>query len=321
MLNPVGNVVVDASKILKTVNIRSISDVGPITMSSDVNIGSFGTDAKTINTDHIRPLTTGARTDMGSTTISDLAAGTIAPSVGGMSINMNVPSATQITVDADLKATSFVTDTVNSATTGKMAVDLANSTITSPDGVTVSNITSQDTRFNSITSISKAFAINGDVKIMQDSTVYSDKLAANVAQNLTVNSDVLVNADNSLTASTINSIAINPAVSPYGLKLLLDQSTITADSNIIVTPNNLTQVYGNLQTDCIQPLTINGDINLVTASAANVLVGNLKAAKLIAYPGNNLQLVTDSGQFVKVPALRVDSISPSLDSNKYSFQH
>lgn len=249
-----------------------------------------------------------------------MAAGTIAPSVGGMSINMNAPSANQITVDADLKATSFVTDTVNSATTGKMAVDLANSTITSPDGVTVSNITSQDARFNSITSISKAFAINGDVKIMQDSTVYSDKLAANVAQNLTVNSDVLVNADNSLTASTINSTAINPAVSPYGLKLLLDQSTITADSNIIVTPNNLTQVYGNLQTDYIQPLTINGDINLVTASAANVLVGNLKAAKLIAYPSNNLQLVTDSGQFVKVPALRVDSISPSLDSNKYSFQ-
>ena len=67
LLNPVGNVVVDASKILKTVNIRSVSDVGPITMSSDVNIGSFGTDAKTINTDHIRSLTTGARTDMGST--------------------------------------------------------------------------------------------------------------------------------------------------------------------------------------------------------------------------------------------------------------
>ena len=82
-----------------------------------------------------------------------------------------------------------------------------------------------------------------------------------------------------------------------------------------MTPNNLTQVYGNLQTDYIQPLTVNADINLVTASAADVLVGNLKAAKLIAYPSNNLQLVTDSGQFVKVPALRVDSISLSLDSN------
>ena len=33
LLNPVGNVVVDASKILKTVNIRSISDVGPITIA------------------------------------------------------------------------------------------------------------------------------------------------------------------------------------------------------------------------------------------------------------------------------------------------
>ncbi|KAL5497170.1 hypothetical protein EMCRGX_G013595 [Ephydatia muelleri] len=35
LLNPVGDVVVDPGKILKTVNIRSVSDVVPITMSSD----------------------------------------------------------------------------------------------------------------------------------------------------------------------------------------------------------------------------------------------------------------------------------------------
>ena len=72
LLNPVGDVVVDPAKILKTVNIRSISDVVPITMSSDVNIGSIGTDTKTLNTDHIRPLTEGGRTDFGDTTMDDL---------------------------------------------------------------------------------------------------------------------------------------------------------------------------------------------------------------------------------------------------------
>ena len=76
LLNPVGDVVVDAAKILKTVNIRSISDVVPITMSSDVNIGSIGTDTKTWNTDHIRPLTARGRTDFGDATIGDLKVST-----------------------------------------------------------------------------------------------------------------------------------------------------------------------------------------------------------------------------------------------------
>ena len=92
LLNPVDDVVVDPAKILKAVNIRSISDVVPITMSSDVNIGSIGTDTKTLNTDHIRPLTDGGRTDFGDTTMDDLKVATISPSVGGMTIDMNKAS-------------------------------------------------------------------------------------------------------------------------------------------------------------------------------------------------------------------------------------
>ena len=48
----------------------------------------------------------------------------------------------QLAVNADLKATSITTDTINSNTTGKMAIDLLNSNISSVDGVTVSNIAS-----------------------------------------------------------------------------------------------------------------------------------------------------------------------------------
>ena len=95
LLNPVGDVVVDAAKTLKTVNIRSISDVVPITMSSDVNIGSIGTNTKTLNTDHIRPLTNGGRTDLGDTTIENLKAGVISPSTGGMMNASSITSATQ----------------------------------------------------------------------------------------------------------------------------------------------------------------------------------------------------------------------------------
>ena len=173
LLNPVGDVVVDPAKILKAVNIRSISDVVPITMSSDVNIGSIGTDTKTLNTDHIRPLTAGGRTDFGDTAIEDLKVATISPSVGGMTIDMNAPSitsATQIAVNADLKAASITTNSIAPNTTG-MSIDLSNSNISSTAGVRVSNISSQDATFNSITPISKALAVNGDIKMSQDATV------------------------------------------------------------------------------------------------------------------------------------------------------
>ena len=116
-----------------------------------------------------------------------------------------------------------------------MAIYLLNSNISSVDGVTVRNITFQDTRFNSITQISKALALNGDMKIIQDSTIYTDKLASNVAQNLSINSDVIVNPDNILTASNINASALNKNLNPYGMRVLLDQATITADQNIVVT--------------------------------------------------------------------------------------
>lgn len=315
LLNPVGDVVVDAAKLFKTVNIRSISDVVPITMSSDVNIGSFGTDAKTLNTDHIRPLTLDARTDMGSTTISDLAAGIITPSVGGMTIDMNkatITSANIIEVVADLRADSITTDVISTSTPNKMSINLLTSSILSTDSVIVNNITSQDTHFNSITPINKALEIDGDVTLIQAAILSTDKLAASVAQNITIDSDTLINSANKLTASTIESTVINPAVVPYGLKLLLDQSTITADSNIIVTPNNLLQVYGKLQCDEIQPLSIGGNINLVTAANAFVTMGNVKVSNLYAFPGNDLYLTVDSGQYVKATAIRTDSVSPSV---------
>ena len=167
LLNPVGDVVVDPAKILKTTNIRSISDVVPITMSSDVNIGSIGTDTKTLNTDHIRPLTEGGRTDFSDTTMDDLKVATISPSVGGMTIDMNkasITSATQIDVVADLKADSITTDAIStSSTLTGMAIDVVNSDISSSAGVRVSNIRSQDAIFSSITPIAKALAINGDI--------------------------------------------------------------------------------------------------------------------------------------------------------------
>ena len=252
LLSPVGDVVVDPAKILKTVNIRSISDVVPITMSSDVNIGSIGTDTKTLNTDHIRPLTAGGKTDFEDVTIDDLKVATITPSVGGMTIDMNAPSitsATQINVDADLKANSITTDSLASITAGaaSMSINLANSTITSTNGVTVSNITSQDTTFNSITPVSKAIAINGDLRMLQGASMYTDNLNASVAQNITVNSDIEISPTNILTATNIDAAAVNNKENPYGIKMLLDQSTITSGQNIIMTPNNLLQVYGPIQ--------------------------------------------------------------------------
>ena len=264
LLNPVGNVVVDASKILKMVNIRSISDVVPITMSSDVNIGSIGTDTKTLNTDHIRPLTDGGRTDFSDTTMGDLKVATITPTIGGMTIDMNkasITSGTMVDVVADLKAVSLTTDAIstNSTPTG-MSIDLVNSNISSSAGVRVSNVYSQDTTFNSITPISKALAVNGDIKMLQDATVYTDKLSTSVAQNVTVNNDMVINPANKLTATNIDAIAINNVNNPYGLRVLTDESTITSGQNIIMTPNNLLQVYTPIQCDNYQPLTIGGDI-------------------------------------------------------------
>ena len=303
LLNPVGDVVVDASKILKTVNIRSISDVVPITMSSDVNIGSIGTDTKTLNTDHIRPLTEGGRTDFGDTTMGDLKVATITPSVGGMTIDMNkasFTSGTLVDIVADIKASSLDTDAISTTSTiTGMNIDLVNSNISSTAGVTVSNIKSQDATFNSITPTTKALAVNGDIKMLQDATVYTDKLAASVAQNITVNNDMVINPANKLTATNIDAIAINNVNNPYGLRVLTDQSTITSGSDILVTPNNLFKVYGPIQCDTYQPLTIGGDITLATTATANVLLNNLKANKIIAYPGDDIRVVTDSNKFLR----------------------
>ena len=312
MLNPVGDVVVDPAKILKTVNIRSISDVVPITMSSDVNIGSIGTDTKTLNTDHIRPLTAGGRTDFSDTTMSDLKVATISPTIGGMTIDMNkasITSGTMIDVVADLKAVSLTTDAIstNSTPTG-MTIDLVNSDISSSAGVRVSNVYSQDTTFNSITPISKALAVNGDIKMLQDATVYTDKLGASVAQNVTVNNDMVINPDNKPTATNIDVIAINNVNNPYGLRVLTDASTITSGSDILVTLNNLFKVYGPIQSDTYQPLTIDGDITLATVATANVILYNLKANKIIAPTGNDLFLTTDPDNNVKIDNLLATTI-------------
>ena len=312
LLNPVGDVVVDASKILKTVNIRSISDVVPITMSSDVNIGSIGTDTKTLNTDHIRPLTDGGRTDFGDTAMDDLKVATITPSVGGMTIDMNkasITSGTLVDIVADLKASSLDTDAISTTSTiTGMNIDLVNSNISSTAGVTVSNIKSQDATFNFITPTTKALAVNGDIKMLQDATVLTDKLGASVAQNVTVNNDMVINPANKLIATNIDAITVNSVNNPNGLRILTDQSTITSGGNILVTPNNLLQVYGPIQCDTYQPLTIGGDITLATVATANVLLNNLKANKIIAYPGNDLFIATDPGNNVKIDSLLVTTI-------------
>ena len=304
LLNPVGDVVVDPSKILKTVNIRSISDVVPITMSSDVNIGSIGTDTKTLNTDHIRQLTAGGRTDFEDVTIDDLKVATITPSVGGMTIDMNTPSitsATQINVDADLKVSTLTTNHILPETVG-MALDLSTSNISSPLGVRISNVTSQDTTFNSITPIAKALAVNGDIKMLQDASVYTDNLNASVAQNITVNSDMLINPVNTLKATNIDAVAVNNKDYPYGMKMLLDQSTITSGSDILVTPNNLFKVYGPIQCDSYQPLTIGGDIMLTTIPTAKVITNNLQVDKLSSNTGNSLIIASDGNISLNTPS-------------------
>ena len=296
LLNPVGDVVVDPAKILKTVNIRSVSNVVPITMSSDVNIGSIGTDTKTLNTDHIRPLTDGGRTDFSDTTMNDLKVATISPSVGGMIIDMNkasITSGTTVDVVANLKASSLDTDAISTTSTiTGMSIDLVNSNISATGGVTVSNIKSQDATFNSITPVTKAIAVNGDIKMLQDATVYTDKLAASVAQNVTVDNNMIINPANKLIADNIDVKAINNVNNPFGLRVLTDESTITSGSNILVTPNNLFKVYTPIQCDTYQPLTTNGDITLATVTGANVVVGNLKANKIIAPTGSDLTLTT-----------------------------
>ena len=314
LLNPVGDVVVDPGKILKTVNIRSVSDVVPITMSSDVNIGSIGTDTKTLNTDHIRPLTAGGRTDFSDTTMSDLKVATISPSVGGMIIDMNkasITSATMVDVVADLKAASLDTDAISTTSTiTGMNIDLVNSNISSTAGVIVSNIKSQDATFSSITPTSKALAINGDIKMLQDATVYTDKIGASVAQNVTVNNDMVINPANKLTVTNIDAVAINNVNNPFGLRVLTDESTITSGSDILVTPNNLFKVYGPIQSDTYQPLTIGGDITLATDATANVILNNLKANKLIALPGNDIIVSADTDYGIRTNLLRgIDNTS------------
>ena len=298
LLNPVGDVVVDPGKILKTVNIRSVSDVVPITMSSDVNIGSIGTDTKTLNTDHIRPLTAGGRTDFSDTTMDDLKVATISPSVGGMTIDMNkasITSATLVDVVADLKAASLDTEAISTTSTiTGMNIDLVNSNISSTAGVTVSNIKSQDATFTSITPTSKALAVNGDIKMLQDASVLTDRIGASVAQNVTVNSDMVINPANKLIATNIDAVAINNVNNPYGLRLLTDASTITSGSDILVTPNNLFKVYGPIQCDTYQPLTTGGDILLSTAFNARVLIGRLQANYITSATRTNLSIVADN---------------------------
>ena len=356
LLNPVGDVVVDPAKILKAVNIRSISDVVPITMSSDVNIGSIGTDTKTLNTDHIRPLTEGGRTDFSVTTMGDLKVATISPSVGGMTIDMNkasITSATLVDVVANLKAASLDTDAISTTSTiTGMNIDLVNSNIASTAGVTVSNIKSQDATFSSITPTAKALAINGDIKMLQDATVYTDKLGASVAQYITVNNDMVINPANKLIADNIDVKAINNVNNPNGLRILTDQSTITSGSDMLVTPNSLFKVYGSIQTnniepidlvddmtitggigksiilkpgngiiqaaniikcDTYQPLTIGGDITLSTIATANVILNNQKPNKLIALPGNDIIVNADVDKGIRVNLLRgLDNSSATI---------
>ena len=138
----------------------------------------------------------------------------------------------------------------------------------------------------------KAIALNGDMKVIQDSTFYTDRLAANVAQNVSVNSDMVVNPRNTLTATNINAIAINNVDNPYGMRFLTDQSTITSGSDILVTPNNLFKVYGPIQSDSYQPLTIGGDITLATASLAKVITNNLELNTITAPISSDLILAT-----------------------------
>ena len=189
-----------------------------------------------------------------------------------------------------------------------MSIDLANSNITSTAGVRVSNVYSQDTTFNSITPISKAIAINGDIRMLQGASVFTDNLGASITQDITVNNDMVITPTNKLIATNIDATAVNNKENPYGIKVLLDQSTITSGQNIIMTPNNLLQVYGPIQCDTYQPLTIGGDITLATTATANVLLNNLKANKIIAYPGNDLFLTTDPDNNVKIDNLLATTI-------------
>ena len=287
-------------------------------MSSDVNIGSIGTDTKTLNTDHIRPLTDGGRTDFGDTTMGDLKVATITPSVGGMTIDMNkasITSGTLVDVVANLKASSLDTDAISTTSTiTGMSIDLVNSNISSSTGVTVSNIKSQDTTFNSITPISKAIAINGDIKMLQGSTLFTDNLGASVAQNVTVNNDMVINPANKLTATNIDAVAINNVNNPYGLRVLTDESTITSGSDILVTPNNLFKVYGPIQSDTYQPLTIGGDITLATDATANVVLNNLQTNKIIAVSGNDIVVNADVDKGIRVNFLKgLDNTSATIN--------
>ena len=141
------------------------------------------------------------------------------------------------------------------------------------------------------------------------STVFTDNLGASVAQNITVNNDMLITPTNKLIATNIDAVAINNVNNPYGLRVLTDESTITSGSDILVTPNNLFKVYGAIQSDSYQPLTIGGDITLATTATANVLLNNLKANKIIAYPGNDLIFTTDATQSVRMSSLQASSIA------------
>lgn len=145
--------------------------------------------------------------------------------------------------------------------------------------------------------------------MLQGSTVFTDNLGASVAQNITVNNDMLITPTNKLIATNIDAVAINNVNNPYGLRVLTDESTITSGSDILMTPNNLFKVYGAIQSDSYQPLTIGGDITLATTATANVLLNNLKANKIIAYPGNDLVFTTDATQSVRMSSLQASSIA------------
>ena len=197
-----------------------------------------------------------------------------------------------------------------------MSIDLVNSNISSSAGVRVSNVYSQDTTFNSITPISKALAVNGDIKMLQDATVYTDKLGTSVAQNVTVNNDMVINPANKLTATNIDAIAINNVNNPYGLRVLTDESTITSGQNIIMTPNNLLQVYTPIQCDNYQPLTIGGDITLAMTTLAKVVTNNLQLNTITAPISSDLILATtttDLSRYVKVFNLQTNRITSPMD--------
>ena len=149
--------------------------------------------------------------------------------------------------------------------------------------------------------------------MLQDVTVFTDNLGASVAQNVTVNNDMVINPANKLTATNIDAVAINNVNNPNGLQILTDQSTITSGSDILVTPNNLCKVYGAIQSDSYQPLTAGGNLNLVTDSTAKVIVGNLQANKITSIANGDLTLWADYNLFLN--SVNNINISAAVNAN------